>query len=143
MSTTTTKNYTRVNLAWDIVIGQTVLLITVIVLHILKGYDGEQMTSLTAILTPFTGLYLGIALQEFSRKPAQISGLSYGRKIRLIIIFMFGFVETMILLCGLAPRYLAFREMLIILSVIQALFGVQMGNLLKKIFTDDDSATQK
>lgn len=137
MSDSKKKHYTRVELAWEIVCWQLLLLFTVVLLRLGNGFDEEQLTSLTAILAPFTGLYLGVAMQEFANDRSGIIAVPNGQKIRWMVIVMFGSAELLILVCGAAPLYLSFTELTAILTVIQALFGAQMGNLLKKIFADN------
>lgn len=111
------------------------LLVLTLVFYFLKGFDAEELTALFAILAPVAALYGGIAFKSLSSKEESVSTVpTHAGTIRWLVWGHFLLIGMLISLKALAPNVLNFKEMTLLLGLVESYFGVHMGTLLHEIF---------
>ncbi|TAK44432.1 MAG: hypothetical protein EPO28_04895 [Saprospiraceae bacterium] len=114
------------------------LLALAVVYYFLKGFDTEELTALFAILAPVTALYGGIAFRSLGKTPptpeSEPAEPHHASTIRWLVCGHFIAIGLLVSLKALAPNVLNFKEMTLLLGVVESYFGAHMGSLLHEIF---------
>lgn len=111
------------------------LLALAILYYFLKGFDMEELAALFAILAPVAALYGGIAFKSLGREgPEKAGNPSHAPTIRWLVWGHFLIIGLLISLKALAPNVLNFKEMTVLLGLVESYFGAHMGTLLHEIF---------
>ncbi|MCF8247775.1 MAG: hypothetical protein K9J37_22030 [Saprospiraceae bacterium] len=128
----------RQRIGRQIVFLHTGLLVLALVYFFLKGFDMEELTALFAILAPVTALYGGIAFKSLGQAPqaneAAPDEPPHAPTIRWLVWGHFAAIFLLVSLKALAPNVLNFKEMTLLLGVVESYFGAHMGMLLHEIF---------
>ena len=116
------------------------LLAVAVLFYFLKGFDLEELIALFAILAPVTALYGGIAFRSLGKKesPAPKIPAGHTRTIRLLVWGHFLSIGMLISLKALTPNVLNFKEMTILLGLVESYFGAHMGTLIHVIFGKEE-----
>lgn len=116
------------------------LLALAIVYYFLKGFDIEELAALFAILAPVAALYGGIAFKSLSMEgPGGPGNPAHAPAIRWLVWGHFLIIGLLISLKALAPNVLNFKEMTILLGLVESYFGAHMGALLHELFVPRSS----
>lgn len=138
MTDTTQKNLFRSRMGRLIAFLHSSLLVLAIIYYFLKGFDLEELTALFAILAPVAALYGGIAFKTLSPKAEEEEEKPkdppHAPTIRWLIWGHFITIGLLISLKALAPNVLNFKEMTILMGLVESYFGAHMGTLLHEIF---------
>jgi len=112
------------------------LLALAVLYYFFKGFDLEELTALFAILAPVTALYGGIAFKSLESDEPKTPAIPPARAktIRLLVWGHFVSIGLLISLKALAPNVLNFKEMTILLGVVESYFGAHMGTLVHVVF---------
>ena len=113
------------------------LLVLAIVYYFLRGFDLEELTALFAILAPVAALYGGIAFRSLGKNGSEESLVLPPSQIRIIRWLIWGHfiaIGLLISLKALAPNLLNFKEMTIMLGLVESYFGAHMGTLIHQVF---------
>jgi hypothetical protein len=106
--------------------------------YFLKGFDLEELIALFAILAPVTALYGGVAFKSLGRREEEEAGgagsPAHARIIRRLVWGHFLSIALLISLKALTPNILGFKEMTILLGLVESYFGAHMGTLLHEVF---------
>ena len=136
MTATSPKRSFRQRMGALIVALHLGLLAAAVIYYFFKGFDMEELTALFAILAPVTALYGGIAFRSLGNGESKTSTVPPARAktIRLLVWGHFLSIGILISLKALAPNLLNFKEMTILLGVVESYFGAHMGTLVHVVF---------
>ena len=136
MKETTSRRSFRQRMGVLIVCLHLGLLAAAVIYYFLKGFDLEELTALFAILAPVTALYGGIAFKSLGVKEPKVAAIpaSHTKTIRLLVWGHFLSIGLLISLKALTPNILNFKEMTILLGLVESYFGAHMGTLIHVVF---------
>lgn len=136
MTETSPKRSFRQRMGLLIVCLHLALLAAALLYYVFKGFDLEELTALFAILAPVTALYGGIAFKSLGEDEPTNASIPPARSktIRLLVWGHFLSIGLLISLKALAPNVLNFKEMTILLGVVESYFGAHMGTLVHVVF---------
>jgi len=136
MNTTTSQRSFRQRMGTLIVTLHLGLLAVAVVYYFLKGFDLEELIALFAILAPVTALYGGIAFRSLGKNEEEVSAIPQAHKktIRFLVWGHFLSIGILISLKALTPNVLNFKEMTILLGLVESYFGAHMGTLIHVVF---------
>jgi hypothetical protein len=132
----------RVRLARLIMIYQFVLIILAATYYALTGFDGEEFTSLMAVLTPVTALYGGAVFRYLGRtlkaEPEKANDLPSAQVgwVRWLVHLHFGVILVLISSKALF-NWINFQMMLTLMAAFEASFGGYMGFILSALFGEE------
>lgn len=136
MNTTIPKRSFRQRMGTLIVILHLSLLAVAVLYYFLKGFDLEELIALFAILAPVTALYGGIAFRSLGKNEEESPEIppAHKKTIRLLVWGHFLSIGVLISLKALTPNVLNFKEMTILLGLVESYFGAHMGTLIHVVF---------
>ncbi|MBK7409512.1 MAG: hypothetical protein IPL49_01945 [Saprospirales bacterium] len=136
MTQTTPQRSFRQRMGGIIVALHLSLLAVAVLYYFFKGFDLEELIALFAILAPVTALYGGIAFRSLGKKQVDATNIpvAHRKTIRLLIWGHFLSIGLLISLKALTPNVLNFKEMTILLGLVESYFGAHMGTLIHVIF---------
>lgn len=133
------SSISRKTVANQIIIFNVLLVIALIVLYLLKGFDITEFTSTVTLLTSITAIYLGILFQFIgirirnkSNTKESDEAIPYGSILKWMIPLHF-FLILLILILKAIP-FISFEEMNLLLLLVESLFGGYMGHVIPAIF---------
>ncbi len=133
--------YTR-NIGRQIIFFQTTMVIIIITLFFLDGLDTEELEVLFPVIGPVSSLYLSIAVKLLSKESVKfqaVSNLPYDKlhgvliKIKLLTWGHYIPLILVITLKALFPNLLNFFQLSVLLVLLEAFFGFNIGELLYHI----------
>ena len=126
----------------QIIYLQATMLICILALFFMGGLDTEELEILFPIIGPVTALYLSIAVKLLARESPKfqaVSDLPYEKlhsviiKIKLLTWGHYIPIILIVLLKALFPNILNFFELTVLLVLLEAFFGFNIGELLYHI----------
>lgn len=133
------SNISRKTVANQIIIFNVLLVVVLIVLYLLKGFDITEFTSTVTLLTSITAIYsgilfqfIGIRIRNKSNPKESDEVIPYGDILKWMIPLHFFLILSILVLKAIP--FISFEEMNLILLLVESLFGGYMGHIIPAIF---------
>ncbi|MEL6717279.1 MAG: hypothetical protein AAFO82_19620 [Bacteroidota bacterium] len=129
----------RARLARQIIVFNTLLIVMSIGYYLARGFDTEEFTSLITLLTAVSAIYLGTLFQYIGNslkivetEPKEHSIPKTAQLIRWIIPLHFVLITSII--TAKAFTQITFKEMNLLLALIEGFFGAYIGHIITTLF---------
>jgi hypothetical protein len=133
---------TQHNIAKQILISNSILLLLVFVLYLFQGFDQDEISGITALLISISSIYVAPVIQfigknlntnqEGADKNTLTKNIPYGNLISAIIILHF-FLVCIIIIFKALP-IITYFEMNIFLGLIEVSFGTYISHIISSMY---------
>lgn len=126
----------------QIIIYNSILIVTVILFFAFRGFDREEFTTLMGLLGPITAVYIGTLFRHLGNslqgtavpeKGEKVGITSYGTLIQWIIPLHF-FLIFGLITAKAAFNLISFDDMMLIFTFVETSFGGYVGYVISSIF---------
>jgi len=132
-----------------ILISNAILFITIITLYLFSGFLPDEFTTLIALISPVTAVYIGALVKYAVENKNVIDGGKNEKTVNKLYVTIsywsipFHFVAIFLIVNFKAINLITFDDLKIAFSIVETFFGVYVGYIVSSLFKVDEGGDKK